>query len=391
MNKFLLYLLSFFYIAEPFAYLPSHLSSIVQNDSIDFAQDLDFIKNTLMKHHPGPINSNDPNFTNNLEKNFLEAKARLLRAHKEEEKVKICEDFGKSFDDGHLWVYYDKIKRDSAKNLQKKGSFTFEEISKGIYWLTIPTFQPKGDEIETLKTIIEDLNRVSDQTIIFDLRGNGGGNSAWGDDILISLFGKDYVQEKLSKTQRNVSVEWRISQENVAYIKRLYDSAIKEFGENHPSTDWIKTTADGMSEALKENKDFYLERFDYQPCKTANESPPKGKYIAIIDHSCASATLDFLDGLKAMEIDLTLIGKPTGKDTLYMEVRSVELPSGKGRLGFPIKVYQNRARGHNTPHLPDIEFTKELDQTPQIRAFILDRLKKDEFLNDDISLKKKEG
>ena len=95
MNKFLLYLLSFFYIAEPFAYLPSHLSTIVQNESIDFAQDLDFIKNTLMKHHPGPINPNDPNFTNILEKNFIVAKARLLKADSEEEKVKICEHFGK--------------------------------------------------------------------------------------------------------------------------------------------------------------------------------------------------------------------------------------------------------------------------------------------------------
>lgn len=48
------------------------------------------------------------------------------------------------------------------------------------------------------------------------------------------------------------------------------------------------------------------------------------------------------------------MGKTTSADSLYMELRSIPVPSGKGFLNIPTKVYRNRPRGHNVPYVPDI-------------------------------------
>jgi hypothetical protein len=98
-------------------------------------------------------------------------------------------------------------------------------------------------------------------------------------------------------------------------------------------------------------------------------NPVSGKVIAIIDQKCGSATLDFLDQLKAMKSDLILIGETTKADSAYMELRIISLPSGKGKVAFPIKVYRNRPRGHNVPHTPDIHYPN-LGDTTKLQNYV---------------------
>ena len=93
--------------------------------------------------------------------------------------------------------------------------------------------------------------------------------------------------------------------------------------------------------------------------------------VAIIDQHCGSACLDFLDGLKAMDVNVIFIGETTGADSVYMELRTVTLPSGQGILGLPIKVYRNRVRGHNVPHEPTIQYNGNLKDTQELQNFVL--------------------
>lgn len=95
------------------------------------------------------------------------------------------------------------------------------------------------------------------------------------------------------------------------------------------------------------------------------------KVIVITDSVNVSAALDFIDELKLMTKEVMLIGQKTKADRVYMEVRSLPLPSGAGIFSFPIKVYRNRPRLDNEPYYPNIEF-KDIHNTPALQGFILE-------------------
>ena len=52
----------------------------------------------------------------------------------------------------------------------------------------------------------------------------------------------------------------------------------------------------------------------------------------------------------------SLFGAPSSADSLYMDVRLAELPSGLGKVIVPNKVYVNRARGKGDYYKPDIAY-----------------------------------
>jgi hypothetical protein len=68
---------------------------------------------------------------------------------------------------------------------------------------------------------------------------------------------------------------------------------------------------------------------------------------------CASACLDALDVFTRFE-NVTLIGAPTSADSNYMEIRIADLPSGRGRIVVPTKMWQGRARASGEVYHPDI-------------------------------------
>ena len=97
---------------------------------------------------------------------------------------------------------------------------------------------------------------------------------------------------------------------------------------------------------------------------------PELKIILIISSDNFSAALDFVDEIKLMTKNVILISQKTKADRLYMEVRTIDLPSKTGKISFPIKVYRNRARGDNKPYIPNIEFT-DIQNTNHLQQFIL--------------------
>ena len=251
--------------------------------------------------------------------------------------------------------------------------FGVQKLKEGTYWINIPTFHPSKDQVKEFKKIIELLPEFRKETVIFDLRGNGGGNSSWGEELLKALFGEQYVNQQLAKSSQNVYAEWRVSQGNLDHVKELIPVVKEQFGDNHPAMQWVENTFKGMENAFLRGENYYSEppNLDQAALSSNAVNSFSGRIIAIVDKGCGSACLDFIDGLKAMNTDIVFIGEPTGVDSVYMELRKVSLPSGKGTLGFPIKVYRNRPRGHNVPHTPDIQYSGNLQNTVELHEFFL--------------------
>ncbi len=100
------------------------------------------------------------------------------------------------------------------------------------------------------------------------------------------------------------------------------------------------------------------------------------KIVVIIDAFCMSATLDFIDTLKSIDQNIILLGESTDADSVYMEIRIADLPSGKGQFQFPIKMYRNRLRGHNVPYVPDMPYPQTITLPAEKDAWLLETISK---------------
>ena len=65
------------------------------------------------------------------------------------------------------------------------------------------------------------------------------------------------------------------------------------------------------------------------------------------------------------------VGSETVADSDYMELRTLDLPSGLGRLGLPIKVYRGRPRASGQSYRPEIPYMDRDWTTDALEAWVL--------------------
>lgn len=242
-------------------------------------------------------------------------------------------------------------------------------------WVTIPTFTASTDAI--IATLEQQIALApewrSADFIVFDVRGNGGGNSSWGKQLLDALYGKEYLERTTRTRFAGQYVDWRVSKDNVAHIRAIVAQIRREQGDDAPSLPYFSRIADGMKEALARNEPlFRLPGGDDRPASTTSVPAPlyRGKVILLTDTACASACLDFADEVRPLP-NATHVGLSTSADSVYMEIRGVGLPSGIGWLNLPVKVYRDRPRGHNEPYVPHVPYAGDIRDTAAVEKWIL--------------------
>lgn len=328
-------------------------------------QDIDFIYQTLLENHPGIQNELDPGFKPTLDNSYKTAKKYLQQngCYNVSTARLAIENFINSFDDSHLQVNWNDKGSDIKNSQNESQKIEIDDIG-GMSWITIPTFDLGSNPGKDFLSLIKLMPKLRNKTkIVFDLRGNQGGNSLYGSQIIDSLFGKNYAEQRRYEYEKNTYVDWRSSKDNLSYIQRIYNDY------NHPI--WLKDIVDGMEESFKNGKFYYREKFannfNINHHKKLHHSV-NAKIFIITDKVNFSAALNFIDELKMMQHDVVLVGAVTKSDRLYMEIRQVNLPSGLGSFIFPIKVYRNRFRDDNQPYKPDVLL--EIDDTLILQEFI---------------------
>ncbi len=312
-------------------------------------RDLDAIYHQIKENHPGVYNEEDPLFNKNMKHAYGQAKQFLSKAGNAEQQKQAITNFAKSFNDTHLSVHWDHHNKKLSEE-ESLRSFTNKTIVPEMYWVTLPTFAMPADQEQEFRHVIADLaQQRQSKAIIFDIRGNQGGNSDYGTHVVIALFGAEYVAQQKKIADQNVIVDWRASRDNAAYLSLLSEKICAP---------WFQDIVQGVDASIKHHKHYYREsmhqKFDCQKHKALSHDV-SAKIFVIIDQGNVSAALDFIDDLKCMNYPITLIGQITKADRLYMEQRTIPLPSGLGDFSFPIKVYRNRIRQDNEPYRPDIE------------------------------------
>ncbi|MBA4803690.1 MAG: hypothetical protein H2038_03450 [Brevundimonas sp.] len=199
--------------------------------------------------------------------------------------------------------------------------------------------------------------------VVFDLRGNNGGSSAWIYALARTLWGQDHVEYR---QPRSTAVDWRASAANLATIES-YKTLL---GPDPEVQAWLDRIASGLTEARAAGQPLWRQADEDEaaPVPPADPSPMRARTWVLTDSGCASACLDAVDLLKAL--GAVHLGLETSGDTVYMEVREEVLPGGRVTARVPMKVYRGRARGNNETWVPGHVWPGALSDTAGIEAWI---------------------
>ena len=227
----------------------------------------------------------------------------------------------------------------------------------GDVWLiSLPSFTWNGADAARMRALVATVRDHAPELhaarhVVIDLRGNGGGNSQWGEDVAASLWGKGLVDAL--EASGDGTVDWRVSPRNRDTI-RAEAAEMRADGHSDEAADW-EGLARRMDQAVIARQS--LMRVNDAPSAAAaaatGSSPFARRVFVLTDPHCASACLDFVDLLNQLPATQR-IGLPTGADTDYLDLAFASLPSGRAKLAYAMKVYRHRPRGSNVAYQPVI-------------------------------------
>ncbi len=223
----------------------------------------------------------------------------------------------------------------------------------GDVWLvSLPSFTWTGPDAARMQALVATLRDHAAEPhaarhVVLDLRGNGGGNSQWSDDVAAALWGRSPVEA--IEASDDGTLDWRVSTRNRDAIRA--DAADMMAG-GHPeeATEW-NGLARRMDQALHSGQSLMREAGTPRPATPVGPSPFSHRVLVLTDPHCASACLDFVDLLNRLP-GTERIGLPTGADTNYLDVAFAPLPSGQASLVYAMKVYRHRTRAANAAYQP---------------------------------------
>jgi len=332
---------------------------------LSFAQDKRYWGNTALNdvhgiywtyktYHAGIVDPGSGDFYYKLYANYRKYSKKAYKVKTEAQYQKVLKDYMKAFNDGHVFVVFDKdiTPAKDAKDLRAlRHPLAVEMFGGNNAWVYLPTFDVPTD---TYKNFAPELEKAKNADIIvLDLRYNTGGNSYNGDIVLEALYGKDFAQNNKNKVYKNQRRYIRLSDFSVNAIKQKYHADY----------------AQKVEEAFKRGETIYWNE-PYAGEYKEMEPPLKSKVYVLTDGNCFSACLNFMDQLKGIK-GITQIGHETGGDTKYMEMSYAPLNSNLGKFAISYVGYTNRPRKDNETYKPDLKYKDDISDTAKIQQWIL--------------------
>jgi hypothetical protein len=276
--------------------------------------------------------------------------------------------------------YWDQY---NAATLGPGASFGITTPAPGVTWIGVPTFA--NDAGDQLRALVDQIKAQASamragRAIVIDVRGNGGGSSAWGAEISRAIWGDDVINT-LPGDNRAGAVDWRASAANRDYIVAFTPDLAREFGADSDAVRWAHNAQQGISAAIEHGDAFWRDRDagDTRPIAASggytHERPTTGappipaRVYVLSNGTCVSACLDFADIVLHIP-GVKLVGADTEGDGLLMEVRDATLPSGLVSVSLPMKVYRGRGRGSLEAYHADVTYNGEWTDAA-VRAWVM--------------------
>lgn len=248
--------------------------------------------------------------------------------------------------------------------------------AEGVVWLQIPTFHPESEaDHAALEDLIARLAREREalaeaRLIVFDVRGNGGGSSLWGERLIRALWGPAAEAHRPAEPS---ATDWRATPEALAYWQTLRPQLAPQFAQQPELQRYVDRTIAGLTEALAAGQTYYRELPEpATPAAAVEASTLDAPVLFLTDGQCASACLNFADWMRRLP-GVTHVGAETSADAVYIESRFIALPSGQSRLLLSQKVVRGGPRGNLEPYRPAVPYDG-VWSTAAITDWVLSRL-----------------
>lgn len=235
-----------------------------------------------------------------------------------------------------------------------------------VAWIRVPTFS--GDSLTTARIIDlasvmkRDIERIRNaRVIVFDVRGNGGGNSANGSRLVRELWTSD-MRSRYGAPLEPVEIAWRASADNLAHWRQYAEEMTARGATGKDNAATGRAVVKGLAQAIEHHDSLWTTHnrginpaATRDPSRVARPSLFPANVALLSDGTCASACLDFADEVLSMPGTM-LLGADTGADGLLMEIRAAPLPSGLMSIAVPMKARVNRKRGYLERYKADVTF-----------------------------------
>lgn len=255
-----------------------------------------------------------------------------------------------------------------------------------LLWVNVSDFKLNSPTAyEHHQKLLKELGALQgDETLIFDLRLNSGGNSGFGNEILEASFKKDgfaFLAMQLAVKSGHKDALYRSSWP--LYWSRDY--TIKKIREAQGNTStqvqWLTAINERLKKALENNEPSFSQKEAFSELKNEDQEVVKGvwnyrgKVIALTDKRCVSSCLNFMDLLKQIP-QIQHWGEPTNADTVYTEVAEMWHDYYKEAYSFvvPVKQWTRRLRKDNEPYTPDILFNGNIYDDKSVEKWVQEKV-----------------
>ncbi len=271
----------------------------------------------------------------------------------------------------------DQLARLNAPHdLLRDPATAISSFGKNSVRVRMATFAPSNpDEARQFHAIIDAAAGLRDKDfVVFDVRGNGGGNYNWFTAFLEAFYGTDYADHYATARLkiRPVFIDPPGGNHQAATAK----------SEPARRVDPLNTPPDRPMDALLSagyapraaagGTTVYAATLGSLPpvaLKPAPPSPVHARVFVLTDYGCASACISFVDELKRIP-GVQQVGRETGVDSRSGTPLAYPLPSGNGQLTVPSLVREDRERGDNVPWRPDVRYDGDIADTAAVLAWI---------------------
>ena len=199
----------------------------------------------------------------------------------------------------------------------------------GAAWIALQELSGKAQAvIDDMAARAEEIRRAP--YVVVDVRGNGGGDDAYGRKLAAALYGAAYASEKLGPADAasgGCDSVYRVSSDNIRTLGADAEM-LDRMGDGSAAAEYRKAVAE-MQKALPEGKPLVGDttcRAKPKPAKTRAQPLYKGKVFLLTDSACFSSCIQVAQFLR--ELGAIQVGRGTAADTHYSEVTDIPLPSG---------------------------------------------------------------
>lgn len=239
-------------------------------------------------------------------------------------------------------------------------------LADGTAWVAMPDFNGKtsGAAYEKLYAQLAELKDA--KWVVFDLRGNGGGDSTWGNRALQALYGKDYgmrLGDAPTYTKRLIADQATVDLYRRYASLPAFAASRKDFEEIIPK----------LALAVEHGDKLVVVETGTREGAAAvaaqlRRRPGGPRIAAVIDRGCFSSCMNFIQQIRAID-DTVLLGEPTLGYSPYGEINQLTLPSGHGTIQLAAAIYTS-FQAPREPFVPDLRYPGNLADEPALMRWV---------------------